>query len=98
MELWRVCAAAAALWVAAAAFSCVCSPAECEDVGEADCPRGGGTVWDACGCCRVCARVLDEPCGGPHGFHGACAAGLLCVLATDRPVQAAGSEGVCVRE
>jgi hypothetical protein len=29
-------------------FSCVCSPSECEELSESDCP-GGGTVWDPCG-------------------------------------------------
>jgi len=36
-------------------------------------------VWDPCGCCRVCSRLEFEPCGGPDGFHGTCAAGLECV-------------------
>lgn len=81
-------------------FSCVCSPAECEELSEGDCP-GGGTVWDPCGCCRVCARVESEPCGGPYGFYGSCAQGLECVVAahaTGKPVLAANSEGICTRE
>jgi hypothetical protein len=81
-------------------FSCVCSPSECEELSESDCP-GGGTVWDPCGCCRVCARVENEPCGGPYGFYGSCAAGLECVVAahaTGKPVLAANSEGVCTRK
>ncbi|XP_046400185.1 cysteine-rich motor neuron 1 protein-like [Ischnura elegans] len=61
-------------------LSCVCTRSECEDVHAWECPAGGGVVWDACRCCRVCARVEDEPCGGPEGFHGACAPGLRCVL------------------
>ncbi|XP_071450042.1 serine protease HTR4-like [Hetaerina americana] len=64
---------------ASPSLSCVCTPSECEEVREWECP-GGGVVWDACGCCRVCARVEDEPCGGPEGFHGSCAPGLHCVL------------------
>lgn len=81
-------------------FSCVCSPSECEELSESDCP-GGGTVWDPCGCCRVCARVENEPCGGPYGFYGSCAAGLECVVAghaTGKPVLAANSEGICTRK
>ncbi|KAJ9579782.1 hypothetical protein L9F63_004567 [Diploptera punctata] len=81
-------------------FSCVCSPSECEELSESDCP-GGGTVWDPCGCCRVCARVENEPCGGPYGFYGSCAEGLECVVAahaTGKPVLAANSEGICTRE
>uniref|UniRef100_A0A1B6JIN0 IGFBP N-terminal domain-containing protein n=1 Tax=Homalodisca liturata TaxID=320908 RepID=A0A1B6JIN0_9HEMI len=74
------------------AFSCVCSPAECEEVVDADCPRDAGTVWDPCGCCKVCARTEGEPCGGPYGFYGSCAAGLQCVV-TD--ILAENAEGVC---
>nr|CAD7567650.1 unnamed protein product [Timema californicum] len=81
-------------------FSCVCSLSECEELSEEDCP-GEETVWDPCGCCRVCARVENEPCGGPYGFHGSCARGLDCVVAapaTGKAVQDANSEGVCTRE
>lgn len=87
--------------VIVSSFSCVCSPSECEDISEDDCPAGGGTVWDPCGCCRVCARVEGEPCGGPHGFYGACADGLDCIVASHasgKPVLAANSEGICTRE
>lgn len=74
---------------------CVCSPGECEPLDEEQCP--GGAVWDACRCCRLCARVEDEPCGGPHGFHGACAEGLQCVV-KGRPIREAREEGVCTSE
>ncbi|KAJ1521326.1 hypothetical protein ONE63_003002 [Megalurothrips usitatus] len=74
---------------------CVCSPGECEPLDEGQCP--GGAVWDACRCCRVCARVRDEPCGGPHGFHGACAQGLQCVV-KGRPIREAHEEGICTSE
>lgn len=73
-------------------FSCVCSPSECEEVRESECPPGAGTVWDPCGCCRVCARTEGEPCGGPYGFYGSCAAGLECVV-TDLLTE--NAEGVC---
>lgn len=80
-------------------FSCVCSPAECEDISEDDCP--GGTVWDPCGCCRVCARVENEACGGPYGFYGSCAKGLECVvsvLSSGKSVELASTGGTCIRE
>jgi hypothetical protein len=109
--IWRSCTAmfAAELFVTVllllsvhcvSGFSCVCSPSECEELSESDCP-GGGTVWDPCGCCRVCARVENEPCGGPYGFYGSCAAELECVVAahaTGKPVLAANSEGICKRK
>ena len=92
--LWLVCLQGAI------GFSCVCSPSECDEITDEDCP-GGGTVWDPCGCCRVCARVEAEPCGGPYGFHGTCGPGLECVVAaaaSGKPVLAANSEGICVRK
>lgn len=82
-------------------FSCVCNPSECEAISEDDCPAKGGTVWDSCGCCRVCARVEGEPCGGPHGFYGSCAEGLECIVAahaSGKPVLGANSEGICTRK
>ncbi|KAF4520741.1 hypothetical protein B566_EDAN004861 [Ephemera danica] len=55
---------------------CVCSPAECEQLTDSDCPAGSGLVWDPCGCCKLCSRLEFEACGGPDGFHGSCAQGL----------------------
>ncbi|XP_049857183.1 serine protease HTR4 [Schistocerca serialis cubense] len=86
----------AALLVAAPGPACVCSPAECEPVAAAECPGGAGTVWDACGCCRVCARAEAQPCGGPYGFYGSCGPGLLCVLQPGRP-PLRSADGVCTR-
>ncbi|XP_043281699.1 cysteine-rich motor neuron 1 protein-like isoform X2 [Venturia canescens] len=62
----------------ARALSCVCSPLECDVLTEDDCP--GGLTWDPCQCCKVCARVEGEPCGGLFGFSGSCAPGLQCVI------------------
>lgn len=76
-------------------LSCVCSLSECENVNESDCPNGAGTVWDSCRCCRICARVENEPCGGPFGFSGSCAAGLECVVLDFSDLNAVG---VCTRE
>lgn len=89
--LWTVTVVLTACAVADG-FSCVCSPAECEEVVDEDCPKGAGTVWDPCGCCKVCARSEGEPCGGPYGFFGTCASGLQCVV-TD--IIADNAEGVC---
>lgn len=76
-------------------FSCVCSPSECEPLAEDDCPPGAGTVWDPCGCCRVCARTENEPCGGPYGFYGTCGKGLQCVVSD---VRSEGVDGTCKRK
>ena len=36
-------------------------------------------ILDACGCCPICARGVNERCGGPFGTSGSCAAGLNCL-------------------
>lgn len=30
-------------------------------------------------CCKVCAKVEGEPCGGAGGFHGSCEPPLKCI-------------------
>ncbi|XP_034156701.2 uncharacterized protein LOC113531215 isoform X2 [Pangasianodon hypophthalmus] len=45
---------------------------------ELKCP--GGKVIGLCGCCYVCAKQLDERCGGLYGLIGTCDQGLQCVL------------------
>lgn len=79
----------------ASRLSCVCNLAECENVNDADCPSGAGTVWDSCKCCRICARVEHEPCGGPYDFSGFCAAGLECVVSDFLNKNAIG---ICTRK
>ncbi|XP_034939320.1 cysteine-rich motor neuron 1 protein [Chelonus insularis] len=76
----------------ARALSCVCSPLECDILTEEDCP--GGLTWDPCKCCKVCARVEGEPCGGLFGFSGRCAVGLQCVIKNLRPPEEL-DEGIC---
>ncbi|XP_065644959.1 venom protein 302 isoform X2 [Hydra vulgaris] len=39
----------------------------------------GGIVKDPCNCCDVCAKTLDEECGGPFGIFGKCDSHLECV-------------------
>jgi hypothetical protein len=80
---------------------CVCSPSECDQLTNDDCPVGSGLVWDPCGCCKICARLEFEACGGPDGFHGSCAEGLECVVGapeTGTPLDRANLEGTCRRK
>ncbi|KAF7409810.1 hypothetical protein HZH68_004191 [Vespula germanica] len=77
----------------ARALSCVCSPLECDVLTDEDCP--GGLTWDPCRCCKVCARVEGEPCGGLFGFSGSCAVGLQCVIKNLLPHTREVDEGVC---
>ncbi|XP_015432920.1 PREDICTED: cysteine-rich motor neuron 1 protein [Dufourea novaeangliae] len=79
----------------ARALSCVCSPLECDVLTDEDCP--GGLVSDPCGCCKVCARVEGEPCGGLFGFSGSCADGLQCVIKNLLPNTREVDEGVCTK-
>ncbi|XP_067210990.1 cysteine-rich motor neuron 1 protein isoform X2 [Linepithema humile] len=79
----------------ARALSCVCSPLECDVLTDEDCP--GGLTWDPCRCCKVCARVEGEPCGGLFGFSGSCAVGLQCVIMNLLPRSREMDEGVCTK-
>ncbi|XP_014205357.1 cysteine-rich motor neuron 1 protein [Copidosoma floridanum] len=81
----------------ARALSCVCSPLECDPLTKDDCP--GGLTWDPCKCCRVCARVEGEPCGGLFGFSGRCAVGLQCLIKNlvPHPRDSAVDEGICTK-
>lgn len=49
-------------------------------------------------CCKVCARVEGEPCGGLFGFSGSCAVGLQCVITNLLPRSREMDEGVCTSE
>ncbi|XP_011494454.1 PREDICTED: insulin-like growth factor-binding protein 7 [Ceratosolen solmsi marchali] len=81
----------------ARALSCVCSPLECDTLTNDDCP--GGLTWDPCKCCKVCARVEGEPCGGLFGFSGRCAIGLQCLIKNlvPHPRESAVDEGICTK-
>jgi len=59
------------------ALSCVsCHEQTCKPVEELGCK--GGVVSGICGCCRTCAKVKDESCGGPWNMRGICDRGLTC--------------------
>lgn len=64
-----------------------CEPGSCTNASELECP--GGTVWDLCGCCEVCAKTVGERCGSGSG---ACSEDLLCL--PDSPY-ATSQDGTC---
>lgn len=53
------------------------------------CPRGSPLVLDGCGCCKVCARRLGEPCDFLHVCDQS--QGLVC----DYSSASAGTGGTC---
>ncbi|KAF2979381.1 hypothetical protein EK904_005622, partial [Melospiza melodia maxima] len=53
------------------------------------CPRGSPLVLDGCGCCKVCARRLGEPCDFLHVCDQS--QGLVC----DYSSAPAGTAGTC---
>nr|API81351.1 venom toxin [Hemiscorpius lepturus] len=62
----------------------------CRECGTYECrppPRNcpAGTVKDVCNCCIVCAKGLNEECGGPWDLAGKCGNGLTCVKRTTSP-------------
>jgi len=61
-----------------------CLPCDRNTCTTPTCP-GGQTVTDQCGCCKVCAKLDGEVCGGPWKTSGECASGLECV--TDRKIE-----------
>ena len=75
------------------AFHCgPCQPELCE-LPE-DCP--GGLGLDPCQCCLECARIVNQTCGGKHGFLGRCDSGLRCTIQPDNGQAITGhEEGIC---
>ncbi|XP_027501836.1 WNT1-inducible-signaling pathway protein 2 isoform X1 [Corapipo altera] len=53
------------------------------------CPRGSPLVLDGCGCCKICARRLGEPCDFLHVCDQS--QGLVC----DYSTAPAGTGGTC---
>ncbi|XP_078592748.1 venom protein 302-like [Branchiostoma floridae x Branchiostoma japonicum] len=85
----------------ALSLSCLpCSMVQC--VQLENCPQG--TVPDVCGCCRRCAKVEGETCGGMWNLDGFCAMGLTCEMPEspqpDGELQVVpvlfGQPGICV--
>ena len=60
----------------------------------------GGVVLDACDCCYVCAKQINESCGGPWRLYGKCDAGLECQSGQmDLPmIPPLYQTGVCVKK
>ena len=49
-----------------------------------------GTALGVCGCCRVCAKGLNEKCGGIWNLQGRCGEGLKCVTKSQDDWQLGG--------
>lgn len=65
--------------VIACAYSLTCSKCDEQKCKKPVCKKGG-IVKDVCGCCDVCAKLVDQPCGGPWDLAGRCDKGLSCVV------------------
>ncbi|XP_028391613.1 uncharacterized protein LOC114516362 isoform X2 [Dendronephthya gigantea] len=59
-------------------LSCQCREEMCDtlDILKQKCK--GGLVSDACHCCKTCAKLEGERCGGMFNLHGRCDQGLIC--------------------
>ncbi|XP_078090949.1 CCN family member 1-like [Mustelus asterias] len=65
-------------------------PVECRCPSvQAPCPPGVSVLLDGCGCCRVCARQLNDDCS----FEKPC--DYLKGLECNQGVQLAGGAGIC---
>ena len=79
-------------------LSCYCPAAQCETIESLEQRCKGGLVDDVCACCKACAKVEGEVCGGLWGVDGQCDQGLCCEhLETgfNAPMMA---RGVCARK
>jgi len=65
-----------ALFASVLSLSCLCEKEKCTKVVC----RNGGVVKDACNCCDVCAKKVDQKCGGLFNLAGRCDNGLACVV------------------
>lgn len=75
----------------------VCGACQVDQCGPPpeDCP--GGLAPDPCGCCPVCARGLNQTCGGQYGILGVCDQGLTCVITPANGQPITGHEiGLCL--
>ncbi|XP_057309973.1 uncharacterized protein LOC130647973 [Hydractinia symbiolongicarpus] len=50
-----------------------------------------GIVYEACGCCRTCAKGEGDICGGPMDMYGKCGERLMCYPPKVKP----GDLGTC---
>ena len=57
----------------------------------------GGLVNDVCGCCKTCAKIIGEECGGVFGIYGTCDDGLECITYDpETGLSSLDQKGICV--
>ncbi|XP_022248471.1 venom protein 59.1-like [Limulus polyphemus] len=55
-------------------FCPVCDTSKCEPIESCSTEK----LLDQCGCCTVCAKGLQDQCGGIWNHAGTCMKGLKC--------------------
>lgn len=80
--------------ILASALTCgPCNKSEC--ISEPNNCTGGYTL-DVCECCKVCAKLVNETCGGKYNLEGNCGEGLECALVSKIGAPITGNEvGIC---
>ena len=58
----------------------------------------GGVLWEPCGCCKMCAKVQNDLCGGEYGREGLCDNNLKCTAPRDEFLAGANITGICLRK
>lgn len=78
-------------------LSCYC-PTVCSEDAIEQIKQGckGGVVDDACHCCKVCAKLEGETCGGLWDLEGRCDQGLFCKTPGE-PSPYSMKRGICVK-
>lgn len=76
-----------------------CKRKWCIQYVESKLECSGNLVKDACGCCYVCAKQINESCGGIWHAHGTCDVGLECNYSYHIPADhPATYPGVCKKK
>lgn len=76
-------------------LSFYCRMARCEGIESLKRRCKGGLVNDVCLCCKTCAKVEGETCGGLWGLDGTCDQGLFC-KGSDRLYMM--TRGICAQQ
>ena len=98
-----VCLSICSHFTAGALFCPPCSEipncSDNEDLVKARDGCLGGVVSGSCGCCRVCAKVENESCGGPYGSEGLCDEHLRCTVSKELFLRGElNKTGICLRK
>ena len=79
-------------------LSCLpCDMQKCTPEGKLLRKCKGGLVIGICRCCKVCAKIIGEECGGLFSIDGTCDVGLECITYDpETGLSSLDQKGICV--